>query len=170
MCFRLTLWNDPTIDRLNRDQTPSMLLVYTSPTPHCSAERKRLARRSAGNDHYIGYPSIVEIANIALVQRPLVHRVKVKALILAKGLTGVMISPDHRRMPETRSCSASVGRRFHTPRSSTQPTRRDGETERSPCREACSRQVLEARIPAAIWAGGRARSRRAGARNTHERK
>ena len=120
---------------------------------------KTAGTASAGNDHYIGYSSIVEIPNIALVQRPLVHRVEMKALVLAKGLTGVMISLDHRRMPETgirhrdrqaagageqldathpgtsRSCSASVGRRFHTPRSSTQPTRRDGATKRSPGRE-----------------------------------
>ena len=38
MCFTLTLWNEPTIDRLNSDQTPSILLVCTSPTTHCSAE------------------------------------------------------------------------------------------------------------------------------------
>ena len=66
-----------------------------------STERKRLTRRPSGNNHYVGQPSIVKILNITLVQRPLVHRVNMKALVLAKGFTGVVISLDHRRMPET---------------------------------------------------------------------
>ncbi len=38
MCFVLILWNVPTMERLNRLHTPSMLLVWTSPMTHSSAE------------------------------------------------------------------------------------------------------------------------------------
>ena len=45
MCLMLTLWKEPTIERSNSNQTPSMLFACASPTTHCSSDRLTVSCR-----------------------------------------------------------------------------------------------------------------------------
>src|ERR1051326_1900568 len=112
------------------------------------AYRKWLARWPAGHDHHVAQLVVFEFPHIDFMQRPFLDGPHVVPLVFAKGLAGVVIPFDNRRMLKTgvRHADrqpASAGEEFNATHPETSLSRREAASHylaRTPKSSAPSNQ------------------------------